>query len=75
MLAGASLLGCDQGRCNSTRSALLAPDGGQVICLRAEDCPLTGTLLVCVDTGEPNHLTPTCARCVENACVQDTCVP
>lgn len=53
---------------------MLAPDGGSVSCFRAEDCPLTGTLLVCVDTGEPNHLTQTCVRCVQSACLQDTCV-
>lgn len=75
MLAGASLLGCDRGPCNSTRLAMLGPDGGLVSCLRAEDCPLTGTLLYCVDTGEPNYLNQACVRCVQTACVKDVCVP
>ena len=54
---------------------MLGPDGGPLRCLAPEDCPLTGNILICVDTGEPNHLTQACVRCVETACVKDACVP
>jgi hypothetical protein len=75
ILAGALLLGCDRGPCTSTRSVLRLPDGGPVRCLQPEDCPLTGNILICVDSGEPNHLTQGCVRCVETTCVSDVCVP
>jgi len=73
MLAGACLLGCDGGPCKATASAILGLDGGQVICARPEDCPLTGSVAICADTGEPNLPTQSCVRCEQTLCVKYAC--
>ena len=48
-------------------------DGGQLSCVRPEDCPLAGNLLVCADTGEPNLPTQACVRCEQAQCVKYAC--
>jgi hypothetical protein len=73
ILAAGLLLGCDRGPCASTRLPLTGPDAGQLRCVTAQDCPLTGTVLFCVDSGEPDHVTQACVRCVATECVQDVC--
>jgi hypothetical protein len=73
ILAGALLLGCDGGPCKATVSAVVGLDGGQVRCVRPEDCPLTGNLAVCADTGEPNLPTQSCVRCEQIQCVKYAC--
>ena len=73
LLAAALLLGCDGGSCKATKSALTGLDGGQVRCVRPEDCPLTGNLAVCGDTSEPNLPTTSCVRCEQTLCVKYAC--
>jgi len=73
ILAAVFLLGCDGGRCNATVSAVTGLDAGQVRCVRPEDCPLTGNLLVCADTSEPSLPSQSCVRCEELLCVKYAC--
>ena len=73
ILAGALLLGCDGGPCKTTVSAVRGLDGGQVHCVRPEDCPLSGNLLVCADSTEPNLPTQACVRCEQTQCVKYVC--
>ena len=72
-LAAVLLLGCDGGPCKATKSAVTGLDGGQVRCVRPEDCPLTGNLAICADTSEPNLPTQSCVRCEQTLCVKYAC--
>ena len=72
-LAAVLLLGCDGGPCKATTSAVTGLDGGQVRCVRPEDCPLTGNLAVCGDSSEPNLPEQSCVRCNQTLCVKYTC--
>ena len=74
-LAAALLLGCDGGPCKATTSAVTGLDGGQVHCVRPEDCPLSGNLAVCGDTSEPNLRGTSCVRCEQSLCVKYSCPP
>ncbi len=73
ILAGVLLLGCDGGPCKATVSAIVGLDGGQVRCAAPEDCPLTASVAICVDTGEPNLPTQTCVRCEQTRCMKYSC--
>ena len=73
ILAGVLLLGCDGGPCKATVSAVVGLDGGQVRCVRPEDCPLSGNVAICADTGEPNLPTQSCVRCEQTLCVKYAC--
>jgi len=72
-LAALLLLGCDGGPCKATKSAVTGLDGGQVLCVRPEDCPLTGNLAICADTSEPNLPTQSCVRCEQTLCEKYAC--
>jgi hypothetical protein len=73
ILAGVLLLGCDGGPCKATVSAVTGLDGGQVRCVQPEDCPLSGNVAICADTGEPNLPTQACVRCEQTECVKYAC--
>ena len=73
ILAGVLLLGCDGGPCKASVSAVVGLDGGQVRCVAPEDCPLTGSLAICADTGEPNLPTQSCVRCAQTQCMKYSC--
>jgi hypothetical protein len=72
-LAAVVFLGCDGGPCKATSSAVTGLDGGQVRCVRPEDCPLSENLLVCGDTSEPNRPNTACVRCEQTLCVKFVC--
>jgi hypothetical protein len=73
ILAAALLLGCDGGPCKASVSAVTGLDGGQVRCVRPEDCPLTSNVAICADTGEPTLPTQSCVRCEQTQCVKYAC--
>ncbi len=73
ILAAVLLLGCDGGPCKATVSAVTGLDGGQVRCVAPEDCPLTGTVAICGDTGDPYLPTQACIRCDQSLCVKYAC--
>ena len=68
LLVAVMASGCEGGSCKAVKSAINGLDGGQVRCVRPEDCPLSNNAAVCADTGEPSLPTQQCVRCEETEC-------
>jgi hypothetical protein len=60
-----ALCSCFGPLCDTT-SPISTLDGGQAVCLKAEDCPRPGDVFVCVTTAD------TSAKCV--ACENARCI-
>jgi hypothetical protein len=63
-----ALGGCSAGNvCGEKQSDMMASDGGVFRCLRAEDCPRSSNVFVCVNDGLPDK---ECVSCEDTRCVQ-----
>jgi hypothetical protein len=67
LAAALALAGCSP--CKTASSTVLALDGGPVRCVASEDCPRTGTEILCV-TDRPLAETITCLSCIDTACIR-----
>lgn len=68
-IAGTALCGCQpvNNVCGSQEQQLLAPDGGEVRCVQAQDCPRPNNVNVCVLNGTPET---ECVSCTDTRCVR-----
>jgi hypothetical protein len=55
--------------CSSLDSSIPAADGGALVCVVPEDCPRTGTEIICVTNSNPDY-TSTCVTCRSNQCIR-----
>lgn len=67
LAAALAVAGCSP--CKTASSTVLLLDGGVARCVAAEDCPRTGTEILCV-TDRPLAETLTCMSCVDTACIR-----